>query len=215
MLRALACLACAVALTACQGPQGAVQRQAATAQSVTLQPSDVPGMLKCAASGDVASVLQDEKIQGSLDYSMNATEWAQWRRQGATDAYFAVFGQSAADCATVSAGGTGAPRGALMVGLVVKFQSEAVAARNYKRDTTLMGLGPQDIRFIELAGGTTTFGSATGLGPASVIGSGLVAGTNYFVAMWQNKSFESDFIGYDVNSNDADRAVRNMNRRIA
>jgi hypothetical protein len=213
MTRLLACLGVALAVAGCQGPQ-AVQGKAATPQSVVLQPGDVPGMQRCATTGDVNTVLKEEKSEGSLAYSMHATEWAQWQRQGATNAYFAVYGATAADCAAVSAAGTGAPRGALMVGLVVEFRTETLAAHNYQRDSTLMGLGPQDIRFIELANGTTTFGTATGLGPLSVIGSGLVAGTNYFVAMWQNKRFESDFIGYAVADSDADKAVLSMNRRI-
>ncbi|HSS61585.1 MAG TPA: hypothetical protein VLK30_09040 [Candidatus Limnocylindrales bacterium] len=215
MTRAVACLVTALALVACQGPQAATQPKAPTPQSVMLQPADVPGMQKCPTSGDVNTVLQDEKSEGSLAYQMNATEWQQWKRQGAVDAYFAVYGDTAADCAAVSSAGTGAPRGGLMVGLVVKFQSATVAYRNYRRDSTLMGMGPQDIRFIELAGGTTTFGTATGLGPVSVVGSGLVAGTKYFVAEWQNKSFESDFIGYDVAESDANKAVKSMNRRIS
>jgi hypothetical protein len=215
MKRAFAWLAFAplLAVSACQAPQLAHKTQP-TPQSVALQLGDVPGMLRCDTSGDVESVLKSEKSEGSLAYNMNATEWEQWRRQGAVDAYFAVFGQSAADCATVSASGTGAPPGWLMVGLVVEFQNAALAAHNFQRDSTLMGLGPQDIRFIELANGTTTFGTATGLGPASVVGSGLVAGTNYFVAQWQNRSFELDFIGYDVTDADADSAVLKMNRRI-
>jgi hypothetical protein len=213
MSRLLACLAIALAVAGCQGPLAA-QSKAATPQSVILQPGDVPGMQRCSTTGDVNTVLQEEKSEGSLVYAMNATEWEQWKRQGATDAYFAVYGATPADCATVSAAGTGAPRGALMVGLVVEFQTATLAAHNYQRDSTLMGLGPQDIRFIELANGTTTFGTATGLGPQSVIGSGLVAGTNYFIAMWQNKRFESDFIGYAVANSDADKAVLSMNRRI-
>ena len=213
MTRLLACLAMALAVAGCQGPQVA-QTRAATPKTVVLQPGDVPGMQRCATTGDVNAVLEEEKIEGSLVYAMNATEWAQWQRQGAMDAFFAVFGATPADCAAVSAAGTGAPRGSLMVGLVVEFRTETLAAHNYQRDSTLMGLGPQDIRFIELANGTTTFGTATGLGPQSVIGSGRVAGTNYFVAMWQNKRFESDFIGYAGADSDADKAVLSMNRRI-
>lgn len=213
MSRLLVSLALALTIVGCQGP-GVAQSNTATPQSVGLQSGDVPGMQQCATSGDVKVVLAEEKSERSLAYNMHATEWEQWRRQGASDAYFAVFGATRADCAAASAGGTGAPRGALMVGLVVEFQTVALAASNYQRDSTLMGLGPQDIRFIELANGTTTFGTATGLGPQSVIGSGLVAGTNYFVAMWQNKRFESDFIGYAVADSDADKAVLRMNRRI-
>jgi hypothetical protein len=213
MSRLLACLAMAVAVAGCQGPQIA-EGKAATPQTVVLQPGDVPDMQRCAATGDVNTVLKQEKSEGSLAYPVHATEWAQWQQQGATNAYFAVYGATAADCAAVSAAGTGAPRGALMVGLVVEFRTVSLAASNYQRASTLMGLGPQDIRFIELANGTTTFGTATGLGPLSIVGSGLVAGTNYFVALWQNKRFESDFIGYAVADSDADKAVLSMNRRI-
>ncbi|HET9780497.1 MAG TPA: hypothetical protein VFR33_01860 [Candidatus Dormibacteraeota bacterium] len=203
----------ALALAACQSPQLTTPR-GATPQTVSQQPGDVPGMQRCATSGEIKAVLAQERIEGSPAYNMHATEWEQWKQQGATDAYFAVFGASAADCAAVSAAGTGAPQGGLMVGLVVEFSSSKLAAVNYRRDSTLMGLGPKDIRFIELANGTTTFGAATGLGPQSMTGSGLVAGTNYFVAMWQNKRFETDFMGYAVADADANQAVLNMNRRI-
>ena len=101
-----------------------------------------------------------------------------------------------------------------MVGLVVQFQDTGGAARNFARESTLMGLGPRDIRFIELAGGTTTFGSETGLGADSVIGSAVVAGTDYFVAMWQSKRFQAEFIGYNTVFADGENAVLDMNRRI-
>lgn len=213
MRRALAGAAIVAALAACQAQPNA-KAVLATPQTVSMQPGDVPGMQRCATSGTVNSVLAQEKSEGSLAYERHATEWEQWKQQGATDAYFAVYGLSAADCAAVSPSSTGAPPGALMVGLVVEFSDAKLAAVNFIRDSTLMGLGPQDIRFIELANGSTTFGSATGLGPQSVIGSGLVGGTNYFIAQWQNKRFESDFIGYSVADADGNKAVLSMNRRI-
>jgi hypothetical protein len=77
-----------------------------------------------------------------------------------------------------------------------------------------MGLGPRDIRFIELAGGTTTYGQATGLGADSAVGSVQVAGADYFVARWQNRRFQAEFIGYDMAFDDADNAVKYVNRRI-
>jgi hypothetical protein len=215
MTRALACLAVAMVLCACQSPLGHAGANPATPQSITLQPRDVPGMQRCDTSGDVTTVLKQEKAQRSLGYDMHATEWEQWKQQGAVDAYFAVYGRSAADCAAASGATSGAPTGGLMVGLVVQFQDSNGAARNFQRDSTLMGLGPKDIRFIELAGGTTTFGSATGLGKDSVIGSAVVAGSDYFVAMWQNSRFESDFMGYDMGFIEPDNAVMAVNKRIA
>jgi len=215
MTRALACLAVATVLAACQSPLGHTGANPVTPQSIALQPRDVPGMQRCDTSGDVTAVLKQEKAQQSLGYDMHATEWEQWKRQGAVDAYFAVYGRSAADCAAASGASSGAPTGGLMVGLVVQFQDSNGAARNFQRDSTLMGLGPKDIRFIELAGGTTTFGSATGLGADSVIGSAVVARSDYFVAMWQNSRFESDFMGYDMGFVEPDNAVMAVNKRIA
>ena len=101
-----------------------------------------------------------------------------------------------------------------MVGLVVPFKDSSGAARNFQRDSTLMGLGSKSIRFIELAGGTTTFGTATGLGADSATGSAVVAGARYFVARWQSRRFESEFISYGMAFADADNAVLDMNRRI-
>ena len=214
MTRALACLAVATVLAACQAPFGHRAANPATPQSITLQPRDVPGMQRCDTSGDVTAVLQQEKAQGSPGYDMHATEWEQWKRQGAVAAYFAVYGQTAADCAAAGDSSTGAPTGGLMVGLVVEFQDAKGAARNFQRESTLMGLGPRDIRFIELAGGTTTIGPATGLGADSVVGSAVIAGADYFVAMWQNSRFQSEFMGYDMAYADADSAVIEMNQRI-
>jgi hypothetical protein len=211
MTRALACLAVATVLAACQTSHAS---NPATPQSVTLQPGDVPGMQRCDTSGDVTAVLKQEKAQQSLGYDLHATEWEQWKQQGAVDAYFAVYGRTAADCAAASGTTTGAPTGGLMVGLVVQFKDTKGAARNFGRDSTLMGLGPKDIRFIELAGGTTTFGSATGLGADSVVGSAVVAGSDYFVAEWQNGRFESDFMGYDTGFTAPANAVIAMNKRI-
>lgn len=171
-------------------------------------------MHSCSSSGDVVTVLQGEKQHGSPAYDHNATEWAQWKQQGAVDAYFAVYGRTAADCAAASDSGTGAPQGQVMVDLVVQFQDSKGAARNFQRDSTLLGLGPKDIRFIELAGGKTTFGSATGLGNESVIGSANVAGANYFVAEWQHGRFQSESLGYDMAFADADNAVIDTNSRI-
>jgi len=76
------------------------------------------------------------------------------------------------------------------------------------------GFGQKDITFIRLAGGQITTGPETGLGPDSSIGSGIVAGARYYFALWQNKSFESDLLAYNMASADADLAVKSMNQRI-
>ena len=212
--RAVMWLTVAVLLVACETPFSRVAPKPATPQSIILQPGDLPGMHRCDTSGEVTAVLNDEKIRKSPAYEMNATEWEQWKRQGAIAASFAVYGRTAADCAAASGSTTGAPQGGVVIGLVVQFRDTYGAALNYQRNSTLMGLGPRDIRFIELVGGTTTFGQATGLGADSAVGSAQVAGADYFVARWQNRGFQSEFVAYDMAFDDADNAVKDVNRRI-
>jgi hypothetical protein len=214
----LACvlLGSAIVLTAvgCQPSALIAKEKPVTVQSIAPQPGDVSGLQRCSGSGDVDAVLQDEKSNNPMAYDLNATEWEQWKTLGASDAYFAVYGRTAIDCQALSISGTGAPTGGLMAALIVKFKSEAIAARTYGTNTTLLGFGPRDITFIRLAGGSVTIGPDTGLGPRSVIGSGSVAGSTYYFAFWQNKVFDSFLGAYDVASADVRGAANNVNHRI-
>ena len=214
MQRVLLVLVIVLAAVACQPGATAAKAQPVTAESISLQPGDVTGLQRCSASGDMAAVLQAEKARNPLAYDLDATEWEQWRFQGASDAYLAVYGRTTADCDAVSTSGTGAPTGGLMVGLIVQFKSEAVAARTYGSNSTLLGFGPRDIAFIRLVGGSLMTGSDTGLGPRSVIGSGSVPGSTYNLAFWQNKLFDSFLIAYDLPSTDAQVAANDVNHRI-
>ena len=214
MRQILLVLVMALAAVACQPGALAAKAKPATAESISLQPGDVSGLQRCSASGDVVAVLQAEKSRNPLAYDLDATEWEQWKFQGASDAYLAVYGRTSADCDAVSTSGTGAPTGGLMVGLIVQFKSEAVAARTYGSNSTLLGFGPRDIAFIRLVGGSLMTGTDTGLGPRSVIGSGSVPGSTYDLAFWQNKLFNSFLIAYDLPSADAEVAANDVNHRI-
>jgi hypothetical protein len=215
MPRILLALVVLLATVACQPFAAASQSKPATVQSISLRSSDVSGLQRCDGSGDVQTVLQNEKSSHSLGYDQNATEWEQWRTQGATAAYFTAYGRTAADCDALSATGTGAPVGGMMAGLVVKFKDAAIAARTFRAESTLLGFGPKDIAFIRLVGGGVVTGPGTGLGPQSVIGSGSVAGTTYYFAFWQNKAFDSFLIAYDLASADAHGAASNVNQRMS
>jgi len=212
MARILAGLVAVLALVGCAPTAHA---KAVTAQSIALQPGDVAGLIGCDGGGDIQTGLQNEKLSDRYGYDVNATEWEQWKTQGATEAYFAVYGRTAADCAAFTATGTGAPRGGLMAGLVVKFKDTAVAARNYRAASTLLGFGPRDITFIKLVGGVITTGTDTGLGPQSVIGTGSAVGSTYYFAFWQTKAFDSFFIAYDLPAFEAQGAAENVNRRMS
>lgn len=198
----------------CQPSALTPEEKPVTAQSIAPQPGDVSGLQKCGGSGNVEALLRDEKSNNPMAYDLNATEWEQWKSLGASDAYFALYGRFASDCDALSVRGTGAPSGGLMAALIVKFKSEAIAARIYGTNSTLLGFGPRDIAFIKLVGGSVTTGSDTGLGLRSVIGSGSVAGATYYFAFWQNKVFESFLGAYDVASADARGAANNVNERI-
>src|SRR5215472_3386106 len=90
MTRPIVWIAIAVALVSCQAPLTSSAPKPGTPRSVILQPGDLPGMHGCDISGQVTAVLTDEKSRNSPLYERNATEWQQWKRQGAIDAYFAV-----------------------------------------------------------------------------------------------------------------------------
>ncbi len=212
--RVLLVLALVVSAVGCSGPARPTHQASVTAESVALQQGDVSGMQRCDASGDIDTVLQNEKAIDPTAYHENVVVWTRWKRQGATEAYFAVYGRTPRDCAAMSVAGPGAPSGGLVAGLVVKFKNEAIAARGYKANATLLGFGPKDILFIRLAGGIVTAGTDTGLGPQSSVGIGTVAGSTYYFAFWQKKDFDADFMGFDVPTTDADAAVHDMNDRI-
>src|SRR5260370_18671345 len=129
-----------------------------SAQSIALQPGDVAGLRGCDKGGDMQTVLSKEKSIDKFLYDQNATEWEQWKAQGATEAYFAVYGRTAADCEVFSATGNGAPHGGLMAALVVKFKDTSASARSYRLASTLLGFGPRDTQFVKHGGGVVTTG---------------------------------------------------------
>ena len=204
-----------VALLALVGCAPTAHAKPVSAQSIALQPGDVAGLHRCDAGGDMQTVLTKEKSIDMFLYDQNATEWEQWKTQGATEAYFAVYGRTAADCGVFSATGNGAPRGGLMAGLVVKFKDTSASARNYRLASTLLGFGPRDITFIKLVGGVITTGTDTGLGPQSVIGTASAVGSTYYFAFWQTKAFDSFFIAYDLPDFEAQGAAENVNQRMS
>ena len=160
-------------------------------------------------------MLREEKSNNPVGYSQNATEWAQWKTQGAIEAYFAAYGRTSADCNALTTVGVGAPSGGLMAALVVKFKDPAIAARTFRADLTLLGFGPKDITFIQLVGGRVMTGADTGLGPQSVIGMGSAAGSTYYFAFWQNKTADSFLIAYDLPSANAHGAAESVNQRMS
>src|SRR5260370_34070065 len=148
-----------VAVLALAGCAPAAHAKPVSAQSIALQPGDVAGLKGCDAGGDMQTVLTKEKSIDTFLYDQNATEWEQWKTQGATEAYFAVYGRTAADCAVFSASGNGAPHGGLMAGVVVKFKDTSASARNCRLASPLLGFGPRDIQLLNPGRGRSTTGT--------------------------------------------------------
>lgn len=213
--RALAGLAVLIVAIACQPGGGATSHKSVSAESIALQNSDVSGLQRCSGSGDVQTVVQEQRAISPTVSDENATEWEQWRTRGATEAYYVFYGRTASDCDALTGAALGAPTGGLMAALVVKFKDAKIAAQTFGANSTLLGFGPKDITFIKLVGGRVMTGPDTGLGPLSVIGSGSVTGATYFFAFWQNKVFDSFLIAYDLAFSDADVAAHSVNQRIS
>src|SRR5450759_4157242 len=102
MARILLGLVVVLIVVGCQQPNFAALPKPVTAQSIALQPGDVSGLQRCDGSGDLQTVLRKEKSNDQVGYSQNATEWEQWKTQGATEAYFAAYGKTSADCSSLS-----------------------------------------------------------------------------------------------------------------
>src|ERR1700693_22183 len=196
MARIFVGLVAVLTLVGCQ--PALAHAKPATAQSIALQPMHVAGLQKCDGSGDLQTVLRKEQSTDHFGYVQNATEWEQWKTQGATEAYFAAYGRTSSDCDTLSTGGAGAPSGGLMAGVVGEFEDHAIAATK-KRG----------------GGDSVMTATDTGLGPQSVIGTGSVGGTTYYFAFWQTKVVDSFFIAYDLPAFEAQGAAENVNQRMS
>src|SRR5258708_29487368 len=96
-----------VAVLALAGCATAGHAKPASAQSIALQPGDVAGLKGCDTGGDMQTVLSKEKSIDRFLYDQNATEWEQWKTQGATEAYFAVYAPTGPACEALSAMGNG------------------------------------------------------------------------------------------------------------
>src|SRR5260370_1970711 len=119
-----------VAVLALAGCAPAAHAKPVSAQSIALQPGDVAGLKGCDAGGDMQTVLTKEKSIDTFLYDQNATEWEQWKTQGATEAYFAVYRRTAADCAVFSASGTGAPHAGPTARVDGQFNATSASARH-------------------------------------------------------------------------------------
>lgn len=187
MHRSVIAVALVLMVAAC-GPIAAPGTPAVTASSVAVQPGDMPaGMHRCDMSGDINSYLK--KIQ-TTDPSTYATIKAQWdaaQKDGATAAQVEFYTDSTAHCAALQSKGSdlGTATYKLLVNFVFQFKDEASAQKGYNSDS-VFGFGASSLKSSAIP---VVEGSATGLGPHSIVLTVAISNQAFYIAVWQNKQF--------------------------
>ena len=181
-----------------------------TAASVAVQPGDLPsGMQRCDLSGDIDSYLSKAKDKDPGTYTSVKAEWDAAKKQGATAAYVAFYTDSAAHCASIQSNTADVTAATykLVVNFAIQFKDEASASKGYANES-IFGVSKSSLK-----GGVE--GTATGLGPNSVILSTSLGKQSYYVAAWQNKAFIVILLILNMDQPANEKVAGNMNNRIS
>lgn len=183
-----------------------------SAQHVAANDSDWPGLQKCPESGSWDSYLAAEKTKTPDQYQTDKKSWDDLKASGANDSYVAVYADSASHCGEFGVGTPGGSPGKVVYVYVIRFKDTSSAGASYKATSKDFHLSDSEVSQLKAAGATVKEGSATGLGDNSVDISVDVEGASFFVAFWQNKSFEVALV--TLNGPSADAAAAAINGRI-
>jgi hypothetical protein len=208
--RSLAGLAALVLLGACGGGSSqSIFPTSPTAASIAVQPGDLPsGMQKCNMSGDIDSFLDKAKTKDPANYKQTQSDWDAAKKQGATSAYTAFYTDTAANCASLETSAsdiTSAPY-KLVVNFVIQFKDEASASKGYANES-IFGVSKSSLK-----GGAE--GTATGLGPNSIVLSNSFGNQTYYVGAWQNKAFMVILVILNIDAATCKKAAVAVNSRI-
>jgi hypothetical protein len=140
-------------------------------------------MQRCDLSGDIDSYLSKAKDKDPGTYASVKGEWDAAKKQGATAAYVAFYTDSAPHCASIQSNTADVTAATykLVVNFALQFKDEASASKGYASES-IFGVSKSSLK-----GGVE--GTATGLGPNSVVLSTSLGIQSYYVAAWQNKAF--------------------------
>jgi hypothetical protein len=210
-LFSLLLLCCVLAAVACGGsstPSGP------TASSVAAQPGDMPkGMTQCDLTGDIQSFISKEQAPDPQAAKTISDDWQQAKKDGATDAFGALYTDSRAHCDAIK--GSGADLGAatykLVVNFVVQYKDEKSAVAVYKGQQPILGFNPSDLR---TGGGGVVEGTKTGLTENSIALTQPAGNQLFYVAIWQNKKFVVILAILNVDANAAKNVAVRENGRI-
>jgi hypothetical protein len=206
--------ACVLVLAACGGTTGSKPSVAGppSAQSVGSNSSDFAGVQKCPQSGSWDSFLKAIQTTDPTTYESQKSELNALKAAGADDTYVAVYADSSSTCNAYSS--SAPPSGRAVIVYTIRFKNESAASADYKTNTASFHLSDSDTQNIKAAGGTVTQGSATGLGPNSVVASISLQGASIYTALWQNKEFEVVMVAANMPAADAEAGTKKINGRI-
>jgi hypothetical protein len=187
MLRVLIAAFLLLVVGAC-GPFGSIGNPAASASSVAVQASDLPsGMHRCDLSGNINDYLKKIQTKDPATYTTIKEQWAAAQKDGATEADVEFYTDSAAHCTALESNGSqiGTATYKLVVNFDFKFKDQASAEKGYSSDS-IFGFSAASLKSSQVP---VVEGTATGLGPNSIVLTIAISKQTFYVAVWQNKEF--------------------------
>jgi len=170
------------------GPFGSIGIPTATASSVAVQSSDLPsGMQRCDLSGNINDYLKKIQTKDPATYTTIKEQWAGAQKDGATDADVEFYTDTAAHCTALASNGSqiGTATYKLVVNFVFKFKDQASAEKGYNSDS-IFGFSAASLKSSQVP---VVEGTATALGPNSIVLTLAISNQTFYVAVWQNKEF--------------------------
>ena len=184
-----------------------------TASTVAVQPSDVPkDMVRCDLSGDIQSFIQKEQGPDPSTSKSAANEWSQAQKNGATAAYAAIYTDSKSHC-TDFASGRNDPAAVpyrLVIDFVLQFKNSKSAANTYTNDS-IFGVTASSL---SASGSSSIQGTKTGLSANSVVVSQTLSNQTFYIALWQNKTFDVFLAVLNFDPTAAKKIATSENNRI-
>lgn len=170
------------------GPFGSIGTPAATASSVAVQSSDLPsGMQRCDLSGNINDYLKKIQTKDPATYAQIKEQWATAQKDGATEADVEYYTDSAAHCKALESSGSqiGTATYKLVLNFAFKFKDQSSAEKGYSTDS-IFGFSAASLKSSQVP---VVEGTATGLGPNSIVLTIAISSQTFYVAVWQNKEF--------------------------
>ena len=184
-----------------------------TASTVAVQSSDVPkGMVRCDLSGDIQSFITKEQGPDPSTSKSAANEWSQAQKDGATAAHVAIYADTSSHC-TDFASGRNDPAAVpyrLVIDFVLQFKDTKSAAGTYTNGS-IFGVTASSL---SASGSSSIQGTKTGLTENSVVVSQSLSNQTFYIAVWQNKTFDVFLAVLNLDPTAAQKIATSENGRI-